>query len=182
MHQSTVKELIDLSRQNDAKAFRKLVITHQSLVYTLSFRLLCNDEDAKDIVQETFIKVWKHLDSFNTDLKFSTWLYSIAAHLSYDKLRKTKQNYSLKLDDQNIIREFISNEDIEQKVINAELSNIISSLTRDLTPKQKLVFTLSDLEGLEVEEIKSITGLSAGKIKSNLYLARQYIRKKIENL
>jgi RNA polymerase sigma-70 factor (ECF subfamily) len=51
-----------------------------------------------------------------------------------------------------------------------------------LTPKQKLVFTLSDLEGLEVEEIKSITGLSAAKIKSNLYLARQYIRKKVENL
>jgi RNA polymerase sigma-70 factor (ECF subfamily) len=182
MHQSTVKELIILCRQNDAPAFRKLVESHQSMVYTLAFRLLGNDEDAKDMVQETFINVWKHLNRFNIDLKFTTWLYSIASHLCYDKLRKTKQNYSLRLDDQNRLREFISGENIEQKVINAELSNIISSLTSELTPKQKLVFTLSDLEGLEVEEIKSITGLSAAKIKSNLYLARQYIRKKVENL
>lgn len=182
MHQSTVIELIILSRKNDARAFRKLVEAHQSMIYTLAYRLLCNDEDAKDIVQETFIKVWKHLDRFNTEFKFSTWLYSIAAHMCYDKLRKVKQIYNLSLYDQNIIQEFISQENIEQTVINAELSNIISSLTRDLTPKQKLVFTLSDLEGLEVEEIISITGLSAGKIKSNLYLARQYIRKKIENL
>lgn len=182
MHQSTVIELIDLSRQNDAKAFRKLVETHQSMVYTLAFRLLCNDEDAKDVVQETFIKVWKHLGSFNTELKFSTWLYSITAHQCYDILKKEKRNLNLKIEDQNTIREFISNENIEKKVINAELSHIISSLTRDLTPKQKLVFTLCDLEGLEAEEIKSITGLSAARIKSNLYLARQYIRKKVENL
>jgi RNA polymerase sigma-70 factor (ECF subfamily) len=182
MHQSSVQELIILCRQNDAQAFRKLVDVHQSMVYTLAFRLLCNDEDAKDIVQETFIKVWKHLDNFKIELKFSTWLYTIAANQCYDKLKKAKQNYILRLDDQDHIREFISNENIEKKVINDELSYIISSLTHDLTPKQKLVFTLHDLEGLETEEIMSITGLSAGKIKSNLYLARQYIRKKIENI
>jgi RNA polymerase sigma-70 factor, ECF subfamily len=182
MHQSTVNELIILSRQNDAQAFRKLVEAHQYMVYTLAFRLLCNDEDAKDIVQETFIKVWKHLHSFNSELKFSTWLYSIAAHECYDKLRKTKHNNSLRLDDQNRICEFISNENIERTLINAELSQIILALTGNLTPKQKLVFTLCDLEGLEVDEIKSITGLSSAKIKSNLYLARQFIRKKVENL
>lgn len=182
MHQSTIKELIVLSRQNDTQAFRKLVEAHQYMVYTLAFRLLCNDEDAKDVVQETFIKVWKHLDSFNTELKFSTWIYSITAHQCYDILKKTKQNSILRIDDQDRIRAFISNEDMEKTLINAELSQIIIFLTRDLTPKQKLVFTLCDLEGLEVEEIKSITTLSAGKIKSNLYLARQYIRKRIANL
>jgi RNA polymerase sigma-70 factor (ECF subfamily) len=182
MHQSTIKELISLSRQNDAQAFRQLVEAHQSMVYTLAFRLLCNDEDAKDVVQETFIKVWKHLDSFNTELKFSTWLYSITAHQCYDILKKAKHNSILRIDDQERIREFISSENLETTLINAELSHIITSLTRDLTPKQKLVFTLCDLEGLEVEEIKSITSLSAGKIKSNLYLARQYIRKRVENL
>jgi len=181
MHQSIVKELIILSRQNDDQAFRKLVEAHQSVVYTLAFRLLCSDEDAEDVVQETFIKVWRHLDSFNTELKFSTWLYSVAAHECYDKLRKSKRKSSLRLDDPDMIHEFISNENIVQTVINKDLLELISSLTRDLTPKQKLVFTLCDLEGLEVEEIKSISGLSSGKIKSNLYLARQYIRKKLEN-
>ena len=94
MHQSIVKELIILSRQNDDQAFRKLVEAHQSVVYTLAFRLLCSDEDAEDVVQETFIKVWRHLDSFNTELKFSTWLYSVAAHECYDKLRKSKRKSS----------------------------------------------------------------------------------------
>ena len=182
MHQSTIKELISLSRQNDAHAFRQLVEAHQSMVYTLAFRLLCNDEDAKDVVQETFIKVWKHFDSFNTELKFSTWLYSITAHQCYDILKKAKHNSILRIDDQERIREFISNDDMEKTIINTELSRIIIALTGGLTPKQKLVFTLTDLEGLEVEEIKSITSLSAGKIKSNLYLARQYIRKRLEDL
>jgi len=182
MHQSTVTELINLSRQDDSQAFRKLVEAHQSMVYTLAFRLLCNDEDAKDIVQETFIKVWKHLGNFNTELKFSTWLYTIAANQCYDKLKKAKHNYILRLDDPNVISEFISNENIEKTMINTELALFISSLTSNLTPKQKLVFTLRDLEGLEIEEIISITSLSAAKIKSNLYLARQFIRKKIENL
>lgn len=182
MLQSTVKELIVLSRQNDAQAFRKLVEAHQFIVYTLAFRLLGNEEDAKDIVQETFIKVWNHLDRFKPELKFTTWLYTIASNQCYDKLKKTKHQFSLNFDEQNLVREFISNENIESNIINAELAHIISSLTDDLTPKQKLVFTLRDLEGLEIEEIKSITNLSAAKIKSNLYLARQYIRKKIENL
>jgi RNA polymerase sigma-70 factor (ECF subfamily) len=182
MHQTRVNELIVLSRQNDTQAFRKLVEAYQAMVYTLAFRLLCNEEDAKDMVQETFIRVWKHLDSFNTGLKFTTWLYTIAANQCYDKLKKAKHNYILRLEDQNMVSEFISNENLEKTIINAELAQIISSLTSGLTPKQKLVFTLRDLEGLEIEEIQSITGLSAAKIKSNLYLARQYIRKKIENL
>lgn len=182
MHQSRVNELIVLSRQNDSMAFRKLVEAYQSMVYTLAFRLLCNEEDAKDIVQETFIRVWKHLDSFNTKLKFSTWLYTIAANQCYDKLKKAKHNYTVRVEDLNAISEFISNENIEKTLINAELAQIIPTITAELTPKQKLVFTLRDLEGLEIEEIQSITGLSGAKIKSNLYLARQYIRKKIENL
>ncbi len=182
MHQSTVKELIILSRQNDAQAFRKLVEAHQSMVYSLAFRLLCNHEDAKDITQETFIKVWKQIHNVNTELRFSTWLYSITANLCYDKLKKAKHKYTLRIEDQNTLSEFISNENIEKNVINEDLSRIILSMSSDLTPKQKLVFTLRDLEGLEIEEIKSITNLSAGKIKSNLYLARQFIRRKIENM
>jgi RNA polymerase sigma-70 factor, ECF subfamily len=182
MHQTTLVELVVLSRQNDARAFRKLVEAHQAMVYSLAFRLLCNDEDAKDIVQETFIRVWKNLNNYNTGFKFSTWLYSIAANLCYDKLRALKRNEGISITDQNKLKEFVSNENMETKLINTELAHIISTLTNELTPKQKLVFTLRDLEGMEIEEIVSITGLTGEKIKSNLYLARQFIRRKLENL
>lgn len=182
MHQFTVNELIDLSIKKDAQAFRKLVESHQVMVYSLAFRLLCDDEDAKDVVQETFIKVWNHLHRYNAEMKFTTWLYSIATNLCYDRLKTRKRKTAFSLSDQNILNELISNENIEKTLINAELSTIIQQLTDELTPKQKLAFTLRDLEGLEIDEIVKITGLSAEKIKSNLYLARQYIRKKIENI
>jgi len=67
-------------------------------------------------------------------------------------------------------------------MINRDLAEIIQLLTGELSPKKKLVFTLSDIEGLEVKEISEVTGLSPGKIKSNLYLARKYIRQRIENI
>jgi RNA polymerase sigma-70 factor, ECF subfamily len=181
MQQSTIVDLVTLSRQNDAMAFRKLVEAHQSMVFALAFRILCNEDDARDIVQETFIKVWKHLDQYNTKMKFSTWIYSIATNLCLDQLKSAKRRLFDPLITKSTLENFISVENNEQSLINSELADIISGLTNELSPKQKMVFTLRDLEGLEIEEIIEITCLSAEKIKSNLYLARQYIRKKLEN-
>lgn len=182
MLQSTINDLVLLSRQNDANAFRKLVEVHQSMVFTLAFRLLCDEDDAKDIVQETFIRIWKHLDRFNTAMKFSTWMYSITTNLCYDQLKNAKRKPVDRINTPNLLAQFIADENIEQSVINSELAAIIRDMTSGLSPKQKLVFTLRDLEGLEIDEIQTITGMSADKIKSNLYLARQCMRKKLENL
>jgi RNA polymerase sigma-70 factor, ECF subfamily len=182
MPKSTLKELIVLSRQNDAGAFRKLVEMHQAMIYSLAFRLLCNEEDARDAVQETFIKVWRFLPRYNSEMKFTTWLYAIATNLCYDKLKSTRRKPVAVSIDQELLTSLIAGENMEQTIINSELARIIRTLTGELTPRQKLVFTLRDLEGLETDEIETITRLSAGKIKSNLYLARQFIRKRLENL
>jgi RNA polymerase sigma-70 factor, ECF subfamily len=181
MLQSTINELVELSRENDANAFRKLVEAHQSMAFTLAFRLLCDEDDAKDIVQETFIRIWKHLDRYNTAMKFSTWLYSITTNLCFDQLKMAKRRPIDKLNSQDLLVKFITDENGEQHFINKELAAIIKEMTTGLSPKQKLVFTLRDLEGLEIDEIQTITHMSADKIKSNLYLARQCIRKKLEN-
>lgn len=76
----------------------------------------------------------------------------------------------------------ISDENIEQTFVNQELKELILRLMEELTPKQKLVFMLRDVEGLEVDEVKTITGMSAEKIKSNLYQARKQIRMKINQI
>ncbi len=179
MDQSTITGLIALSKRNDEKAFRKIVEYYQSMVYSLAFRILCNEEDAKDLVQETFIRVWQHLSSFDRNRKFSTWLYKIATNLCLDKLKSSNRNFqNTSMDD--TLTNFINSEDIEQTIINSELATIIHNLTNELTPKQKIVFTLRHLEELEVDEIVEISGMSADKIKSNLFLARQTIRKKLE--
>lgn len=184
MQPATLQELVLQSRQNNRQAFRKLVEGHQGMIYSLAFRMLCNEEDAKDIVQETFIRVWNHLQSYKPELKFTTWLFTIATHLCYDRLKGLKRKNGFQNIDCYSLQHinFQSAENIEAAVIHAELGAIIKKFTNELTPKQKLVFTLRDLEELEVDEIETITGLSAGKIKSNLYLARQFIRRKLENL
>jgi len=163
-------------------AFRQLVDTLQPFVYRLAFRLLCNEDEAKDVVQETFIRVWLHLYKYHSDTRFSTWLYKIACNLCYDRLRAIKRSQVNSTTVFDLSQLDVPEEnDIEQSLINRNLIEWITALTHDLTPKQKLVFTLRDIEGMELEEIREITGMSGEKIKSNLYLARQYIRKRIVN-
>jgi len=184
MDQFLIDKYIAQSKQGDSEAFRKLVEEYRSYVFSLSFRLLCNEDDANDAVQETFIRVWTHLQSFKSEMRFSTWLYKIATNVCYDRIKALKRGnnlISLTLDDAILLNQ-PSLENIEAAVINDELGKIIKFITNELTPKQKLVFTLRDLEGLEVDEIVAITGLSPKKIKSNLYCARQYIREKLENI
>jgi RNA polymerase sigma-70 factor, ECF subfamily len=179
MDQNTLNEWIVRSKQHDGNAFRQLVECHQSMIYSLAYRLLCNEEEAKDAVQETFIKVWLNLKGFDSSRKFSTWVYAIATNLCYDKLKSSK-HFSKCLPAETM-SEVLSSDDAEKKMIHAELGALIATLTDKLTPKQKIVFTLSDLEDLETEEIIQITGMSASQIKSNLFLARQALRTKLNN-
>jgi len=181
MDQSTLTELITSSKRNDQKAFRSIVECYQYMIYSLAFRMLGNEEDAKDTVQETFIRVWINLKAYHPDKKFSTWMYAIATNLCLDKLKSSKykfKDYSIDVSILNVI----SSENVEQTVINSELGIIIRKLTSELTPKQKIVFTLRYLEEIEIDEIVQITGMTPDKIKSNLFLARQTIRRKLEIL
>lgn len=177
MENQNVNNLIRLSLKDDRKAFRQIVEAYQNMIFALSFRLLGNEEDAKDCTQESFIRIWLHLKDFNSEQKFSTWAYRIAVNICIDKLKK--QNLKTASIDKDLILNFLI-EDPEIQLSNKELSGIIVALTNELSHKQKIVFTLRYLEDLDVEEIKEITGLSAEKIKSNLYLAKQTIRKKLE--
>ena len=176
-------ELIQRCRTGDSNAFRQLVDNYQGRVYVFAFRMLCNEEDAKDVVQEAFIKVWRNLSKYNTDFKFTTWLYRITANCCYDHLRKGKQQkQNVEIDQVKHACEQLLQSNLEQKIINENLAAVITQLTHELTPKQKLVFTLKELEGFEVNEIAAITDLSPEKIKSNLYLARKNIREQLEKM
>jgi RNA polymerase sigma-70 factor (ECF subfamily) len=180
MNPFQVQELINRCKQGDTKAFGTLMTEYQPLVFRLAFRLLCDDHQAKDMVQEVFIKIWLQINKYNPQYGFSTWTYKITCNLCYDKLRKMKHFPELiQLPDAFSEMDIASSENTETSVVNNELKEMILYFTNKLSPKQKLIFTLSDIEELEVEEIVTITGLSAGKIKSNLYLARKQIKEKI---
>jgi RNA polymerase sigma-70 factor (ECF subfamily) len=180
MEENQIQDLISRSKQGDTKAFGKLVVAFQPIVFQLSFRLLCNDDDAKDMVQEVFIKVWLKLDRYTPRYRFSTWLYKITCNMCYDRLRlrlHSPESTGIPL----FIAEHsaFSCDNVEVSFINRELKELILYFTHRLSPKQKIVFILSDIEELETKEIEKITGLSAGQIKSNLHLARKNIKEKI---
>ena len=168
---------IDLCKQGDRGAFKYIVSEYQQLVYTLAFRLLCNEDDAEDITQDVFIKVWQKIDHYNQKYKPSTWIYKIASNACYDKLR------SKHVENLNIVgSDCLADVNHEEQLHHKEIKRLIIKLTAGLSPKQKLIFTLSDIEDLSVDEITIITGMTSSKIKSNLYLARKYIKSKMINL
>ena len=119
-------------------------------------------------------------DKYNREYRFSTWIYTIAGNVCYDRLRSLQHSPSGSMQGISLANiRLSSGEDMEQSLINKELKELILRFTHELTPKQKLVFTLREIEGLEVSEVEAITGMSAEKIKSNLYQARKQIRIKI---
>ena len=179
MEQERIQVLVDKSRQEDTAAFALLVSEFQPLVFRLAFRLLCNEDEARDMVQETFVKVWLSLGQYNGECRFSTWLYKITCNTCYDRLRSMRHSPLDNSSDASTSVDMASGDNIERNVSNKQLKELILKYTDELTPRQRLVFMFRDVEELEVEEVRQITGLSAGKIKTNLYLARKNIRNKM---
>lgn len=182
IEQGKIQELVDKSKQGDMTAFAVLVSEYQPFVFRLSFRLLCNEDEAKDIVQETFVKVWLALGQYDRKCLFSTWLYKITCNTCYDRLRSLRHSPLDNNSDSSTSVDVISADDIEEVISNNQLKELILQYTDELTPKQRLVFMLRDVEELEVAEVQEITGLSAEKIKNNLYLARKNIRNRINQI
>ena len=87
MNQEKIQELVNRSQQNDKRAFALLVSEFQPLVFRLAFRFLCDEDEARDITQETFVKVWLSLKTYNQENRLSTWLYKITCNTCYDRLR-----------------------------------------------------------------------------------------------
>jgi RNA polymerase sigma-70 factor (ECF subfamily) len=177
MEQHQINKYIDLCKMGNTDAFKHIVSEYQQLVYTLAFRILCNEADAEDIAQETFIKLWQNISRYKQQYKFSTWVYRIACNACYDKLRSKHNIKNVNITDYDTF----SGINQEEQLHNKQIKELILKLIDGLPPKQKLVFILSDIEDLKIDEIHIITGMTSSKIKSNLYLARKYIKSKIIN-
>lgn len=174
-------DIISRCQRGDKDAFRWVVQNYQRMLFSLALKMLADEEEAKDIVQETFIRVWKSIKSYDTGRPFTTWLYTIASHLCLNRL-KAKKLAACQPEDITVFRHFASEDDSQRTLENSEWISIVKTLADGLSKKQQLVFTLSQLEGLSSMEIEQITGLDASQIKSNLYVARQTIRKRLKDL
>jgi RNA polymerase sigma-70 factor (ECF subfamily) len=174
-------QLIEQCRGGNFNNFRKLVELTSPFAYSVAFRMLGNEDQAKDVVQETMVTIWQKLKKIKTAEVYKTWIYRIVVNKCYDEMRKRKRNPEFVTDDHTW--ELISNRisvGPSLSLENGETSRIISILTETLSKKQKAVFVLSDLEGMSNDEISEITGISKSSVKANLYHARRSISEKVE--
>ena len=174
----TDRDILIRCQEGDRDAFRWVVCTHQQMVFSLALKMLCDEEEAKDAVQETFIRVWQSIREYDPQRTFTTWLYTIASRLCLDKIKRKRQIVMMP-DDEQVLRNYAADSDSQRTLENSEWISIVRLMAEDLSAKQKLVFTLCQLEGLSSEEVQEITGLDARQVKSNLYVAKQAIRKRL---
>lgn len=182
MEQNELETIIELSMKGNQNSFRTLITEYQSMVFSLTLKMLCNEVEAKDAVQDTFVLIWKNLKHYDADKgKFSTWVYTIASRVCLYYLKHRKNALPLP-EDETVFRQYVSERNGEEQLINKEWTSIVKVLVLSLSSKQRLIFTLSILESCDVNEIETITGLSADKIKSNLYVARKKIKEQLNQL
>ncbi len=169
-----LEQIIKACQAGDEIALQMLVEEHRQYAFRLAHRLLGDEVEAADVVQEAFIRVWRHIHRFDPEKKFTTWLYRIVTRMAWDRLRSQKRRqavFSLWP-----IHEPESAVSSAAEVEGTEFLHLVEGLARRLPAKQQLVFMLRDLENLPMSEIVELTGLSMAGIKSNLYYARRSLR------
>src|SRR5436189_1043279 len=140
-------EVLSLSREGDTAAFNELVRRYEGKIFRLAQHITQNREDAEDVLQETFMKAYEHLDQFKGDSKFYTWIVRIAVNQALMKLRRRKTDKSVSLDEQidtgedNVTREIAAwGEDPEQRYSREELGSILDLAIQSLEPPYRSVF------------------------------------------
>lgn len=174
-----IPETIDAARNGDAGAFALIVERYRQSVFRICVRILGDSGEAEDAVQETFVRAWQSLQGYDPRYSIATWLRTIACRLCYDVLRRRTRRQQYELD---ACRQGSGDGsgDPESLRMSRELESLFRKAASGLSPMQRTVFVLAEIEQLPFYEVHRITGWSAVQIKSNLCIARKKVRKAIE--
>jgi RNA polymerase sigma-70 factor (ECF subfamily) len=180
-----VDSLIRAAQRGDQDAFEQLVRAYDQSVLRLAMNLLRSPEDARDVYQEAFLRVYKNLDSFRFDCSFHTWLYRIVTNICLDQLRKRKvrkeesavvETPDGPLDRMDAFEEEAAESDPERSLWNRQLKNKIDTALGDLTPRERMVFELRHYQGLRLRNIGEMLGTTEEAAKNCLFRATQKMR------
>ena len=179
-------QLVAKAREGDLAAFNELVQRYDRKIFRLAKHITQNDEDAEDVLQETFLKAFEHLGDFQGQSKFYTWIVRIAVNESLMKLRKRKSDRTVPLDEpvdtgeDTVVREIaVWEENPEQQYSREEMAKILEEAVDTLRPAFRTVFVLRDIEELSTEETAEALGISIPAVKSRLLRARLQLREKL---
>lgn len=177
------KRLIEKAKAGDEHSFETLILSCQGKAYNIALRYLKNEDDAMDAVQESFIKIFRHLDSFQEDSRFDTWVYRIVVNTCNDLLRKNsnqKITDSIFKTDSDEKETMIEIPDFSASPEHAydkkEKSEYIISCLEKLNLEQKEIILLRDVHGFSYEEISKILECSIGTVKSRINRSRLKLR------
>src|ERR1700681_1917968 len=179
-------ERIALARGGDSRAFSDLIGKYERKIFRLAQHVTQNREDAEDVLQETFMKAYEHLNQFKGDSKFYTWIVRIAVNQAWMKLRRRKTDKSVSLDEtidtgeDTLVREIAAwDENPEQQFSRDELGGILDTAIDSLDPPYRSVFVLRDIDEMSTEETAEALNLSVPAVKSRLLRARLQLREKL---
>lgn len=184
MVQRRIKQVL----KGDQNAFGEIVDLYKDKVYQICFRMLWDGHEAEDAAQETFLKAFLNIHTYNHDKKFSTWLYRIATNLCIDKIRKKKPDYHLDAeiagtDGLNMYSHLSSSDQLpEEEVESLEVQETIHQAILLLPEKYRSVIVLKYIEDLPLQEIADILGLPLGTVKTRVHRGREALRKHLRHL
>ncbi len=174
------QQLIQRAADGDNAAFESLVTQYEKLVYSVTYRMTGNREDAMDLSQETFVKVWKSLKFFKFESAFSTWIYRVAGNVCLDFLRRQKRTQSLTVSDEEVQLDLPDEEqDPAHMFMQKNGQEQIQQALETLEPEYRAALTLRAISGLSYQEIADVLGVQSGTVKSRISRGRERLRKKL---
>ncbi len=183
-------ELIQTAQQGDVSAFEKLVRLHDRQVFAIAARYVQSSDDAKDIYQEVFIRVYNGLKRFRMESEFGTWVHRITVNVCLTHRARSQRHDHVPIthnDDDpggggSTMELHSTDPATDQHSINEELKHHVASALAALSPKQRLVFTLKHYEGYKLREIAEMMKCTEGTVKRYLFLATQQLRLRLKTV
>ena len=178
--------LVQRVKAGDQQAFEALYRRYVSMVYRQAFKLVGNEAEAEEVVQEVFLTLYEKAKTFRGDSAFSTWLYRLTTNTTLMKLRRRKRTKEVAFDDylpqyqddgHHLVRPVVDwSHDAEGRLLRAEVHRTLQQALDQLPPVEKAVVVMSDLDGVANREIGKALGLSVPAVKSRLHRARLFLR------
>jgi RNA polymerase sigma-70 factor (ECF subfamily) len=178
--------LIRAAQGGDGEAFEQLVHKHDQQVLRMALNLLRSPEDARDVYQEAFLRVYRNLPKFRFDCSFSTWLYRIVANLCLDQIRKRKVRKEEsptttasswpEVDRFQFVAEHRADVDPQRQLMSTEVNSRVQEVLERLTPRERVVFEMRHFEGMRLRAIGEALGVTEEAAKNCLFRATQKMR------
>jgi len=181
---STDEELVEKSIAGDLDSFNQLVQRWERPIYALAYRTIGREEDARDVVQEAFLRAFRALPGFKGQAKFSSWLYRITLNLCRDWMRRERRTPELQAPEGVDVIELAAEqgpvESVEDLVSRRDMGRRVARAMEALSEEQRTAIVLKEYEGLTFQEISDLLGVPLSTVKTRLYQGLHVLRRELE--